>query len=112
MKVQQQVSFQYHLLVIPVADTQLYKLYILKQHVQLMVSFQCHLLVIAKLPLVIPKLFLVIPVRDTGIYFAYSSTIVLCFNVKFYIYLLGSFANKVRWIPVSATCMTREKMLE
>ncbi|WP_341819433.1 hypothetical protein [Wolbachia endosymbiont (group A) of Brachyopa scutellaris] len=105
MKVQQQVSFQYHLLVIPVADTQLYELYILKQHVQLMVSFQCHLLVI-------PKLFLVIPVRDTGIYFAYSSTIVLCFNVKFYIYLLGSFANKVRWIPVSRTGMTRERMLE
>ncbi|MGL9759056.1 MAG: hypothetical protein ACR5LA_09855 [Wolbachia sp.] len=72
MKVQQQMSFQCHLPFIPVADTQLYELYILKQHVQLMVSSQCHLLVIAKLPLVIP-------VRDTGIYFAYSSTIVLCF---------------------------------
>ncbi|WP_353275845.1 hypothetical protein [Wolbachia endosymbiont (group A) of Pipizella viduata] len=87
--------------------------------VQQQMSFQCHLIVIAKLPLVIPKLFLVIPkfplfipVRDTGIYFVYSSTIVLCFNVKFYIYLLGSFANKVRWIPVLRTGMTRERMLE
>ncbi|MCA7009855.1 hypothetical protein [Wolbachia endosymbiont of Tribolium confusum] len=69
-------------------------------------SFQCHLL------LFIAKFSLVIPVRDTGIYFAYSSTVVLCFNVKFYIYLLDLFANKVRWIPVSRTGMTRERMLE
>ncbi|AZU37668.1 hypothetical protein BBB02_04015 [Wolbachia endosymbiont of Bemisia tabaci] len=80
--------------------------------VQQQMSFQCHLLFIAKFPLVIPKLSLVIQVCDTGIYFAYSSTIVLCFNVKFYIYLLDSFANKVRWIPVSHTGMTRERMLE
>ncbi|OAL99979.1 hypothetical protein [Wolbachia endosymbiont of Dactylopius coccus] len=87
--------------------------------VQQQMSFQYHLLVTSELSLVIPKLFLVIPkfplvirVTDTGIYFAYSSTIVLCFNVKFYIYLLDSFANKVRWIPVSRTGMTRERMLE
>jgi len=87
--------------------------------VQQQMSFQYHLLVTSELSLVIPKLFLVIPkfplvirVADTGIYFAYSSTIVLCFNVKFYIYLLDSFANKVRWIPVSRTGMTRERMLE
>ncbi|OCA06368.1 hypothetical protein wTpre_699 [Wolbachia endosymbiont of Trichogramma pretiosum] len=36
----------------------------------------------------------------------------LYFNVKFYIYLLDSFVNKVRWIPVSRTGMTRERMLE
>ncbi|MFP3024949.1 MAG: hypothetical protein ACEY3L_01350 [Wolbachia sp.] len=73
--------------------------------VQQQMSFQCHLLFIAKFPFVIP-------VRDTGIHFAYSSTVVLYFNVKFYIYLLDSFANKVRWIPVSRTGMTRERMLE
>ncbi|TNK94215.1 hypothetical protein OUY_02530 [Wolbachia endosymbiont of Leptopilina clavipes] len=73
--------------------------------VQQQMSFQRHLLFIAKFPFVIP-------VRDTGIYFAYSSTVVLYFNVKFYIYLLDSFANKVRWIPVSRTGMTRERMIE
>ncbi|MDR2045520.1 MAG: hypothetical protein LBP77_00755 [Rickettsiales bacterium] len=80
--------------------------------VQQQMSFQYHLLVTSELSLVIPKFPLVIRVADTGIYFAYCSTIVLCFNVKFYIYLLDSFANKVRWIPVSRTGMTRERMLE
>ncbi|APR97913.1 hypothetical protein ASM33_01080 [Wolbachia endosymbiont of Folsomia candida] len=86
------LSSKYNLPVIPITDTQLYECCILRQLAQLMVSFQCS--------------FPVIPVRDTGIYFACSSAIVLCFNVKFYIYPLDSLANKVRWIPVSRTGMT------
>ncbi|WP_250296164.1 hypothetical protein [Wolbachia endosymbiont of Oedothorax gibbosus] len=42
--------------------------------VQQQMSFQCHLLVIAKLPLVIPKLFLVIQVADTGMALLHRSS--------------------------------------
>ncbi|WP_237342913.1 replication restart helicase PriA [Wolbachia endosymbiont of Folsomia candida] len=49
----------------------------------------------------------VIPVLDTGIHFACNSTVELDFSTEFDIYPLDLFANKVRWIPVSRTGMTK-----
>ncbi|WP_341808388.1 primosomal protein N' [Wolbachia endosymbiont (group E) of Neria commutata] len=51
----------------------------------------------------------VIPVLDTGIHFACHATTELCFGTKFDICPLDSFANKVRWIPVSRTGMTPDQ---